>query len=54
MLKFSEVREKVHEDPRVPELARVATILQRRFLLDLFKKTSAKRLSIPQYTLLGF
>jgi DNA-binding MarR family transcriptional regulator len=54
MLKFSEVREKAHEDPRVPELARVATILQRRFLLDLFKKTSAKRLSIPQYTLLGF
>lgn len=54
MLKFSEIREKQLEDSRVPELARIATILQRRFLLDLFKQTSAKRLSIPQYTLLGF
>lgn len=54
MLKFSEIREKETTDPRVPELARIATVLQRRFLLDLFKKTSAKRLSIPQYTLLGF
>lgn len=41
-------------DARIPELAKIATILQRRFLLDLFRKTSAKRLSIPQYTLLGF
>ncbi|MCX6935742.1 MAG: MarR family transcriptional regulator [Verrucomicrobia bacterium] len=41
-------------DPRVPELERVATLLQRRFLLDLFRQTSAKRLSIPQFTLLGF
>jgi DNA-binding MarR family transcriptional regulator len=54
MLKHPETRLKEDIDPRVPELARVATILQRRFLLDLFKKTSAKRLSIPQYTLLGF
>ncbi len=54
MLKFSEIREKELTDDRVPELARIATVLQRRFLLDLFKKTSAKRLSIPQYTLLGF
>lgn len=54
MLKLSEIHSKTAEDPRVPELARVATILQRRFLLDLFKQTSAKRLSIPQYTLLGF
>ena len=41
-------------DPRVPELERIATLLQRRFLLDLFRQTSAKRLSIPQFTLLGF
>ena len=54
MLKFSEISVKEQTDPRVPELARIATVLQRRFLLDLFKKTSAKRLSIPQYTLLGF
>ena len=54
MLKFSEIREKEAVDTRVPELARIATVLQRRFLLDLFRQTSAKRLSIPQYTLLGF
>ena len=54
MLKFSEMRTSGGMDARVPELARIATVLQRRFLLDLFKKTSAKRLSIPQYTLLGF
>ena len=54
MLKFSEIAEKEQTDARVPELARIATVLQRRFLLDLFQKTSAKRLSIPQYTLLGF
>ena len=54
MLKFSEIAEREQTDTRVPELARIATVLQRRFLLDLFKKTSAKRLSIPQYTLLGF
>lgn len=41
-------------DPRVPELERIATLLQRRFLLDLFRQTSAKELSIPQFTLLGF
>ena len=41
-------------DPRVPELERIATLLQRRFLIDLFRQTSAKRLSIPQFTLLGF
>jgi DNA-binding MarR family transcriptional regulator len=41
-------------DPRVPELERIATLLQRRFLLDLFRQTSAKQLSIPQFTLLGF
>ena len=54
MLKLSEMSVREQTDPRVPELARIATVLQRRFLLDLFKKTSAKRLSIPQYTLLGF
>ncbi|NBS84169.1 MAG: MarR family transcriptional regulator [Verrucomicrobia bacterium] len=54
MLKHLEVTNLTTEDPRVPELAKIATILQRRFLLDLFRKTSAKRLSIPQYTLLGF
>ena len=54
MLKLSEMATKEAADSRVPELARIATILQRRFLLDLFKQTSAKRLSIPQYTLLGF
>jgi len=54
MLKHSGPSSWVDEDPRVSELARIATILQRRFLLDLFRKTSAKRLSIPQYTLLGF
>ena len=54
MLKHSEGVNLAHEDPRVSELAKIATILQRRFLLDLFRKTSAKRLSIPQYTLLGF
>ena len=54
MLKFHEISVTEQSDPRVPELARIATVLQRRFLLDLFKKTSAKRLSIPQYTLLGF
>ena len=54
MLKHSGPSSWVNEDPRVSELARIATILQRRFLLDLFRKTSAKRLSIPQYTLLGF
>lgn len=41
-------------DARVPELERIATLLQRRFLLDLFRQTSSKRLSIPQFTLLGF
>ena len=41
-------------DARVPELERIATLLQRRFLLDLFRQTSAKRLSVPQFTLLGF
>lgn len=41
-------------DPRVPELERIATLLQRGFLVDLFRQTSAKRLSIPQFTLLGF
>ena len=41
-------------DPRVPELERIATLLQRRFLIDLFRQTSANRLSIPQFTLLGF
>ncbi|NCY21948.1 MarR family transcriptional regulator [bacterium] len=54
MLKHPEMANLADEDPRVPELAKIATILQRRFLLDLFRKTSAKRLSIPQYTLLGF
>jgi DNA-binding MarR family transcriptional regulator len=54
MIKFSEIAEKEQTDARVAELARIATVLQRRFLLDLFQKTSAKRLSIPQYTLLGF
>ena len=54
MLKHSGGGDGTHEDSRIPELARIATILQRRFLLDLFRKTSAKRLSIPQYTLLGF
>ncbi|NBS15040.1 MAG: MarR family transcriptional regulator [Verrucomicrobia bacterium] len=54
MLKHSEGVNLAYEDPRVSELAKIATILQRRFLLDLFRKTSAKRLSIPQYTLLGF
>lgn len=41
-------------DPRVPELERIATLLQRRFLVDLLRQTSTKRLSIPQFTLLGF
>ena len=54
MLKHLEMLTSADEDPRIPELAKIATILQRRFLLDLFRKTSAKRLSIPQYTLLGF
>lgn len=54
MLKIPEISEIGTGDVRIPELARIATVLQRRFLLDLFKKTSAKRLSIPQYTLLGF
>ena len=40
-------------DSRVPELERIATLLQRRFLIDLFRQTSAKRLSIPQFTVLG-
>jgi len=41
-------------DARVPELERIATLLQRRFLVDLLRQTSTKRLSIPQFTLLGF
>lgn len=41
-------------DPRVLELERIATLLQRRFLVDLLRQTSTKRLSIPQFTLLGF
>ncbi len=48
MIKFSEIAEKEQTDTRVAELARIATVLQRRFLLDLFQKTSAKRLSIPK------
>lgn len=54
MLKYKQNGIHVEEDSRVVELERIATLLQRRFLLDLFKKTSATRLSIPQYTLLGF
>lgn len=54
MLKYKENGILPVEDSRVVELERIATLLQRRFLLDLFKKTSATRLSIPQYTLLGF
>ena len=54
MTKYPQNGAEVIMDPRVPELERIATLLQRRFLLDLFRQTSAKRLSIPQFTLLGF
>jgi len=54
VVKFSQKEIFSDPDQRLLELTRVASFLQRRFLLDLFRKTSAKRLSIPQYTLLGF
>jgi DNA-binding MarR family transcriptional regulator len=40
--------------PMAHELAEIATLLQRRFLIKLTKQVSQTKISIPQFTLLSF